>query len=99
MTCSLRGDQGSCGHLWPGQATQVCGGGRILVPSWQHLLPMPTARGDVPQPCEPSLISTTVGGMWGCGSLPGTGQSPGTDSDTTEATVVPAVPANQVPVL
>lgn len=64
MTRSCRGDQGAYGHLWPSQATKVCGGSKILVPSWQHLLPMPTASGDVPWPCEPPLINTTAGETW-----------------------------------
>lgn len=99
MTCRPRGDQGARGHLWPGQAIQVCGGSRILVPSWQHLLPMPTAPGDVPRPVSPPSSTPRQGERGTGGSLPGTGQSPRIDSDTREATVVLAVPANQVPVL
>lgn len=67
MTRSPRGDQAAHGHLWPSQATQVarvCKDSRILVPSWQHLLPMPTAPGDVPWPPEPTLINTTAGETW-----------------------------------
>lgn len=70
---------------------------RISVPSWQHLLPMPTAPGDGPGPVSPLPSASRQGERGTGGSLPGTGQSPGTDSDTTEATVMPAVPANHVP--
>lgn len=95
MTCSPRGDRGAHGHLWPGQATQVWRGSRILVTScpcpqhWVMSLSLVSPPSSTPQQEE---CGTS-------GSLPGTGQSPGTDSDTTEATVVPAVPANQVPML
>lgn len=91
MTCSLRGNQGAYGHLWPGYPG-VRGPGSTSCPCPQRLV-MP------PGPVSPPPLTPQQGERGTGGSLPGTGQSPGTDSDTTEATLMPAVPANQVPAL